>query len=177
GAGTIYHQTPWKRWVLVDNTDNVYAANTLIPDAVVNAAKKHKLLLIEDCAHALGTRYKNQSAGTFGDASFFSFELTKPVNTFGGGMIVTDNAKLAENIRAKMTQREEPGLQLTKKVIFALIEEGVVRSPIFPLVAYLFYYEWTQKLISALFFAFHGQTRMKQYRYANFQAYLGRQWM
>src|SRR5499426_4823300 len=41
---------------------------------IMELARKHNLKVIEDCAHALGATYKGRPAGTFGDASFFSFQ-------------------------------------------------------------------------------------------------------
>ena len=54
--------------------------------------------LIEDCAHALGTRYKDRHVGTFGKAAFISFETSKMVNTFGGGVIITSDGNLAQKL-------------------------------------------------------------------------------
>jgi dTDP-4-amino-4,6-dideoxygalactose transaminase len=53
-------------------------------DPILSIARKKKLAVIEDCAHSLGATYKGQSVGTFGDASFFSFQTLKPLNTYGG---------------------------------------------------------------------------------------------
>lgn len=51
-------------------------------------AKKHHLLLIEDCAHALGGKYRGKKLGTFGDAAFFSFGRDKAVSSVWGGAAV-----------------------------------------------------------------------------------------
>jgi perosamine synthetase len=56
--------------------------------------------VIEDCAHALGATYRGQPVGTFGDAALFSFQILKPLNTFGGGMAFTRDADLAERVAA-----------------------------------------------------------------------------
>lgn len=50
--------------------------------------KKNKLLLFEDCAHAVGTYNKNDHAGTKGDGALFSFGIFKIINSLGGGMLV-----------------------------------------------------------------------------------------
>ena len=63
-------------------------------------AKKHNLIVIEDCAQAAGARYRGRRVGTFGDAAFFSFQMLKGINTYGGGMALTDDAVLATKIRA-----------------------------------------------------------------------------
>ena len=65
--------------------------------------KKNKIFLIEDCAEAVGTFYKNQHVGTFGDVSTFSFFGSKTITTGEGGMVTTNNKFLAEKIeRLKM---------------------------------------------------------------------------
>lgn len=63
-------------------------------DAITQIAKKHQLLVIEDCAHAIETTYHGQHAGTFGDFGCFSFYATKNVATGEGGMIVSHNEEL-----------------------------------------------------------------------------------
>jgi dTDP-4-amino-4,6-dideoxygalactose transaminase len=58
-------------------------------DALTNIAERHKLKLIEDCAHAIETEYHGRKAGTFGDFGCFSFYATKNVTTGEGGMVLT----------------------------------------------------------------------------------------
>jgi len=63
-------------------------------------AKKHKLLIIEDCAEALGAKDKNNNiVGSIGDISCWSFQYAKHITCGDGGIISTRNKKLAENIR------------------------------------------------------------------------------
>lgn len=65
-------------------------------DVISRIAKKHKLFLIEDAAEAHGAEYKGRKAGSFGDISAFSFYANKIVTTGEGGMLVTNNKRLAE---------------------------------------------------------------------------------
>ena len=50
-------------------------------DPILELAQRYKLKVIEDCAHALGATYRDRMVGTLGDASFFSFQAFKPLNT------------------------------------------------------------------------------------------------
>lgn len=75
--------------------------------AVMKLAEKHDLVVIEDCAQAVGARYRGRRVGTFGTASFFSFQLLKGINTYGGGMVLTSDVALAQSVRAQ-TLREPP---------------------------------------------------------------------
>lgn len=69
-------------------------------DRIMAIARKHDLMVIEDCAHAIETEYHGRKAGTFGDFGCFSFYVTKNVVTGEGGMIVgRDEAMIA---RARM---------------------------------------------------------------------------
>lgn len=58
-------------------------------DAIMDIAKRHNLKVIEDCAHAIETKYKGGQAGTFGDFGCFSFYVTKNIVTGEGGMVLT----------------------------------------------------------------------------------------
>lgn len=67
---------------------------------ILALAKKHNLKIIEDAAEMIGQDYKARKCGSFGDISTFSFYPNKHVTTGEGGMVVTDDDKLAE--RCKM---------------------------------------------------------------------------
>lgn len=62
-------------------------------------AKKHNLIIVEDAACALGSVYKGKKIGSFGEVICFSFHPRKAVTTGEGGMIVTNNRRLAENLK------------------------------------------------------------------------------
>lgn len=62
-------------------------------------AKKHKLKLIFDAAHAFGSRLGIKKVGTFGDAEVFSCSPTKLLTTAEGGFITTNNKELADFCR------------------------------------------------------------------------------
>lgn len=65
-------------------------------DRILEIAQKNRLFVIEDCAEAFGSKYKNNYAGTFGDLSCFSFFGNKTITTGEGGMVVTDDKTLYE---------------------------------------------------------------------------------
>ncbi len=68
-------------------------------DRISKLARKYRLFVIEDSAHAIGTKYGSRMAGTLGDVGCFSFFSNKNLATGEGGMAVTDNKKLTKRIR------------------------------------------------------------------------------
>lgn len=61
-------------------------------DAIMTIAAKHNLLVVEDCSHAHGSRYKGRLCGTFGDIGVFSLQASKAVFAGEGGILVTNDA-------------------------------------------------------------------------------------
>lgn len=68
-------------------------------DALLEIARRYKLLVIEDCAHAIETEYRSRSAGTIGDAGCFSFYSTKNITTAEGGMVLARDPALLQRVR------------------------------------------------------------------------------
>lgn len=68
-------------------------------DRITRLAKRHGLFVIEDSAHAIGTGFNSKKAGTLGDVGCFSFFSNKNLATGEGGMIVTDNQRLAQKVK------------------------------------------------------------------------------
>jgi perosamine synthetase len=69
---------------------------------IMDIARRHNLVVIEDCAHALGATYRGQPAGTFGDGALFSFQTLKPLNAYGGGMALVKDPAVAQKVRARV---------------------------------------------------------------------------
>lgn len=68
-------------------------------DPIMKIADKHNLYVVEDAAEAHGAEYKGRKAGGFGDIGCFSFYANKIITTGEGGMIITDNAEIAEKAK------------------------------------------------------------------------------
>lgn len=76
-------------------------------DTLKKIAKKHKLFLIEDSAEALGSEYKGRKCGSFGDAAIFAFYPNKQITTGEGGMVLTNNKRIADLCRSMANQGRE----------------------------------------------------------------------
>jgi dTDP-4-amino-4,6-dideoxygalactose transaminase len=68
-------------------------------EPILEIARRHKLYVIEDAAHALPASYGSRKIGTIGDITCFSFYATKTITTGEGGMATTDNLEWAERMR------------------------------------------------------------------------------
>lgn len=68
-------------------------------DKILKIAKKHKLLVIEDASHAIGSEYRGKKIGSISDMTIFSFHPLKTITTGEGGMILTDNKEFYERMR------------------------------------------------------------------------------
>jgi perosamine synthetase len=69
-------------------------------DEILAVAKEHDLVVIEDCAHALGGTHHSKPLGTFADASFFSFGRDKCISSVFGGAIAVRSDALHAKVRA-----------------------------------------------------------------------------
>jgi perosamine synthetase len=76
-----------------------YAGHPCDYDALKRISLRHGLTLIADACHSLGASYKGRNVGTLADLTAFSFHPVKHITTGEGGMVVTDQAELAEPMR------------------------------------------------------------------------------
>lgn len=67
--------------------------------AVLALARKYKLRVIEDCAHAIESEYFETAAGLLGDVGCFSFYATKSITTADGGMVITNDEEIHRAVR------------------------------------------------------------------------------
>jgi len=77
-------------------------------ERIVAICKQHNIKLVEDAAESLGSFYKKQHTGTFGDIGVFSFNGNKIITTGGGGMLVTNNADYAQRAKHLSTTAKVP---------------------------------------------------------------------
>jgi len=95
-------------------------------DKILEIARRHNLIIIEDCAHALGAKYNDRLVGTFGDIAFFSFGRDKVISAVWGGVMTTNNENLAKKIETLHQTTPYPAKswtikQLLHPILFSII--------------------------------------------------------
>jgi len=89
-------------------------------DRLLEIAKRHNLLVIEDTAQAFGARFKGQYLGTYGDIGTYSFNIYKTINAGDGGLIVTKDEETFKTAFAYHDQGHMPlrmGLEIGKRSV------------------------------------------------------------
>jgi dTDP-4-amino-4,6-dideoxygalactose transaminase len=69
-------------------------------DEILRVAAKHKLKVIEDCAHAHGGMWRGKGAGSMGDLGAFSFQTSKLITSGEGGAVITNNLEYMELVQS-----------------------------------------------------------------------------
>src|SRR2546430_1156205 len=102
--GSLYNLDPGKVTTSINRKTSaimpvhLYGQTTEM-EQIVDSAKEHGIPVIEDAAQAHGAEYHGKKAGNLGDTACFSFYATKNMTTGEGGMIVTDDDRIAERAR------------------------------------------------------------------------------
>lgn len=89
--------TPRTKVIILQHTFGLAGAVS----QVQQLAKEHGLIVVEDCAHALGTKHGSQHLGTFGDAAIISFGIEKTLSTKFGGALLINNPDLVRPVEAE----------------------------------------------------------------------------
>jgi len=141
-------------------------------DRILDIARPRSIFVIEDCAHSIGAEFKGRKTGSFGDASFFSFETIKPINTYGGGMVTTNDERLAQNVRKAVVHYEGQAKAPVKKIISAFIENWLLPTPLsFPVLYLLTSPYWNKKMYN--FYRQIQKLSALKSAFTDLQAFLG----
>ena len=117
-------------------------------DPILDLARRHNLVVLEDCAHSLGATYKGRPVGTFGAGALFSFQTLKPLNCYGGGAALVQDQALAARVRALVNALPWPSEERVRKRLFTgrlqriFIKPWVFSISLFPVL-------WVSALIDA----------------------------
>lgn len=116
--------TPRAKAIIVQHTFG-YPADM---DRILAIAKKYHLIVIEDCAHALGATYHGKKVGTLGDVAFFSFGRDKIISSVYGAMIITRNEQYAEKIETLCARIPSPSpFWIVQQLFHPILMEPIIR--------------------------------------------------
>ncbi len=133
--------------------------------------KNNNIIVIEDCAHAFGSEYKNKKLGVFGDFSFFSFDYIKPLNLLSGGLLVVNNdkhKKEAKNIYKKIKKSDKRDtINRVFRYYFICL---MLKNPFFLLIKIFLRNKITKKILKKIY----KPTKEKEIKkLSSFQSLLG----
>jgi len=104
---------------------------------ILAACKARNIPVIEDAAQACGARLNGRAAGTLAKAGVLSFGMYKNINSFFGGMIVTDSDELAAAIRTEIADWPlQSSVALAKKALSGLITDTITWPPVFKTLSF-----------------------------------------
>jgi dTDP-4-amino-4,6-dideoxygalactose transaminase len=117
-------------------------------DRVLDVAARHNLVVIEDCAHALGATYKGKPVGTFGTAALFSFQTLKPLNCYGGGLALVGDRTVAARVRQIVEALPWPAEKRVRdRLLIGRLQRIFIKPRVFSIS--LFPVLWVSSLIDA----------------------------
>ena len=117
-------------------------------DRILDIAARHTLVVLEDCAHALGARYKGKAVGTFGTGALFSFQTLKPLNCYGGGLALVSDRAVAARVRALVEALPWPSeKRVNDRLLLGRLQRIFIKPWVFSIS--LFPVLWVSALIDA----------------------------
>lgn len=117
-------------------------------DRILDIAARHNLVVVEDCAHALGASFKGKPVGTFGTGALFSFQTLKPLNCYGGGLALVQDRVLAAKVRATIDALPWPSEKRVRdRLLMGRLQRIFIKPWVFSIS--LFPVLWVSALIDA----------------------------
>ena len=117
-------------------------------DRILDIAARHDLIVLEDCAHALGATYKGKPVGTFGAGALFSFQTLKPLNCYGGGLALVGDRGVAARVRQIVDALPWPSEQRVRdRLLMGRLQRIFIKPWVFSIS--LFPVLWVSALIDA----------------------------
>ena len=120
-----------------------YNVNNSELSEISNICKQNKIILIEDCAISIGSKFDNDYVGKFGDYSIFSFGFYKFINVLSGGMIFSKNKDFYNFVIEKEKNWKEIKIYNLYKLIIKsffvrLISSKIIFKLIFPIIKFAY---------------------------------------
>ncbi len=128
---------------ITPRTKALYAQHTFgVPcdvHALRDIGRRRGLPVIEDVAHGLGSTYHGKVTGSLTEVAFFSTDHSKVINTYLGGMVLTNDDVLASRFRAVQAAASSLDQKVTRRIIRSFLLEYILFSPLFLWIGSLIY--------------------------------------
>jgi len=138
----IRHAITEKTRVIIPTHLFGYPMDVNAVDAIVRDAEKkygHKIYIVQDCAHSFGSKWDGELVAKYGDAALFGLNISKTISSIFGGMIISNNNQIAEELRSFREKKfKRRGFAKTFKRFLYLL------SVYFAFNSYIYY--WVNKL-------------------------------
>ncbi|MBS0618278.1 MAG: DegT/DnrJ/EryC1/StrS aminotransferase family protein [Spirochaetes bacterium] len=111
----------------------------MVPDInkIMTACKKNRLFVIEDFSQCLNGKYAGQKVGTFGHVGIYSSSSIKTLDTYGGGLLISNDENIYKFLRTAQAQLSLPRRKaLLKKIFIDLVRNVATTRGIFHLVVF-----------------------------------------
>ena len=120
-----------------------YNVNNSELSEISDICKQNKIILIEDCAISIGSKFDNDYVGKFGDYSIFSFGFYKFINVLSGGMIFSKNKDFYNFVIEKEKNWEEIKIYnlyklIIKSFLIRVISSKIIFKLIFPIIKFAY---------------------------------------
>ncbi len=119
--------------------------------AYAEIADSRGLLLIEDCAQALGALTEGKPVGSFGHAAITSFDVSKPLQCIKGGLVWGSDTQWLRRVRERLCELDGEPENILPDVLKALLEKLLLGSVLWRIPMTLFSYHWAQSLFVKLY--------------------------
>ena len=137
-------------------------------------ADKCDIEVIEDCAHSLGAEYAlGKKVGSCGIGGFFSLDTHKPINTLGGGIIVTNEDRIARSIRNVLSQLKYSQRKICSKIFFNYLESFALSKAFNFITMKILHDEKLFEPIKTIYRKIHRSSGDPRFLFSNIQAILG----
>ncbi len=97
-------------------------------DEIKEIGASTSIPVIEDCAHAIGSKFRNKSLGSFGDFAFYSFGTDKPITTGNGGMLTINSKQYQEELITNRDRLSRPSNTNDLHVLRLLLESSMLMN-------------------------------------------------
>jgi len=97
-------------------------------EETMEVAQDNNIPVMEDCAHALGSKYNGKIIGRFGDMSIFSFDFDKPMPIGGGGILTVNHKGMVDDVKNIVQNYKRVPIIEEKKRLYALFVQHLLNQ-------------------------------------------------